>query len=129
MSTQKTIVSTTNAPPPLPIFSQAVICNGMVYCSGCIGNKNETLNIVEGTVGDRTAQALTNLSAILESAGSSLKNVVKVNVFLSDMANFGPMNEVYKTFFEEGKMPCRTCVAVKELPFKTDVEIECTAHL
>lgn len=93
------------------------------------------------------AQALNNLSAVLEEAGSSLKNVVKVNIFLSDMTNFAAMNRVYNTFFAEPKpvrrqtssqlpihdanafLQCRTCVAVKELPMKTDVEIECIAHL
>jgi enamine deaminase RidA (YjgF/YER057c/UK114 family) len=92
-------------------------------------------------------QVLRNLSAVLEAAGSSLKNVVKVNVFLTDMSNFAAMNEVYDEFFVWQPKPvrvasrllriepangkpftqCRTCVAVHQLPFNTDVEIECTA--
>ncbi|CAO1605682.1 hypothetical protein XANCAGTX0491_009188 [Xanthoria calcicola] len=121
-------VHTDRAPPPLPFFSQAVVCQGMVYCSGSIGMSPITKQMVDGGVGDRTAQALNNLSAVLEAAGSSLRHVVKCNVFLSDMTNFAAMNRVYDTFFEPPK-PCRTCVAVKELPMKTDVEIECIAHL
>ncbi|KAL8737969.1 MAG: hypothetical protein Q9181_001191 [Wetmoreana brouardii] len=124
----KRAVRTDKAPPPLPLFSQAIVCQGMVYCSGSIGMSPITKQMVDGDVGDRTAQALNNLSAVLEEAGSSLKNVVKCNVFLSDMTNFTAMNRVYDTFFEEPK-PCRTCVAVSELPMKTDVEIECIAHL
>ncbi|KAL8630419.1 hypothetical protein Q9189_003903, partial [Teloschistes chrysophthalmus] len=124
----KKAVRTDKAPPPLPFFSQAIVCQGMVYCSGSIGMSPITKQLVETGVGDRTAQALNNLSAVLEEAGSSLKNVVKVNIFLSDMTNFAAMNRVYNTFFAEPK-PCRTCVAVKELPMKTDVEIECIAHL
>ncbi|KAL9596691.1 MAG: hypothetical protein Q9179_004529 [Wetmoreana sp. 5 TL-2023] len=124
----KRAVRTDKAPPPLPFFSQAIVCQGMVYCSGSIGMSPITKQMVDGGVGDRTAQALNNLSAVLEEAGSSLKNVVKCNVFLSDMTNFAAMNRVYDTFFEEPK-PCRTCVAVSELPMKTDVEIECIAHL
>ncbi|KAI4093534.1 MAG: hypothetical protein LQ339_007672 [Xanthoria mediterranea] len=121
-------IHTDRAPPPLPFFSQAIVCQGMVYCSGSIGMSPMTKQMVDGGVGDRTAQALNNLSAVLEAAGSSLRNVVKCNVFLSDMTNFAAMNRVYDTFFEQPK-PCRTCVAVKELPMKTDVEIECIAHL
>ncbi|KAL8780303.1 MAG: hypothetical protein Q9213_006527 [Squamulea squamosa] len=124
----KRAVRTDKAPPPLPFFSQAIVCQGMVYCSGSIGMSPITKQMVDGGVGDRTAQALNNLSAVLEEAGSSMRNVVKCNVFLSDMTNFAAMNRVYDTFFEQPK-PCRTCVAVKELPMKTDVEIECIAHL
>ncbi|KAL8918725.1 MAG: hypothetical protein Q9172_005295 [Xanthocarpia lactea] len=124
----KRAVQTDKAPPPLPFFSQAIICQGMVYCSGSIGMSPSTKQMVDGGVGDRTAQALNNLSAVLNEAGSSLRNVVKCNVFLSDMSNFAAMNRVYDTFFEQPK-PCRTCVAVRELPMKTDVEIECIAHL
>ncbi|KAL9000175.1 MAG: hypothetical protein Q9169_001077 [Polycauliona sp. 2 TL-2023] len=121
-------VHTDRAPPPLPLFSQAIVCNGMVYCSGQIGTSPVTKQLVDGGVGDRTAQALHNLFAVLEAAGSSLRNVVECNVFLTDMTNFAAMNRVYDTFFEQPK-PCRTCVAVKELPMKTDVEIKCIAHL
>lgn len=74
------------------------------------------------------AQCFKNLSAVLEEAGSSMKNVVRVGVFLTDMTNFAAMNKVYETFFEDPK-PARTCVAVKELPMRTDVEIELIAHL
>ncbi|KAI4095121.1 MAG: hypothetical protein LQ344_001772 [Seirophora lacunosa] len=121
-------VETDKAPPPLPFFEQAIICQGMVYCSGQVGVSPVTKQLVDGGVGDRTAQALNNLSAVLEAANSSLSNVVECNVYLSDMTNFAAMNRVYDTFFERPK-PCRTCVAVKELPLKTDVEIKCIAHL
>ncbi|MCJ1468976.1 hypothetical protein MMC07_007607 [Pseudocyphellaria aurata] len=85
--------------------------------------------MVEGGIGDRTAQALKNLAAVLQEAGSSLRNVVKVNVYLDDMTNFAAMNKVYDTFFPQEPKPCRTCVAVKGLQLRTDVEIDCTAHL
>ncbi|KAI9817105.1 MAG: hypothetical protein M1827_001217 [Pycnora praestabilis] len=101
----RTAISTDKAPLPLPYFSQGIVCNGMVHCSGQIGNKGRTDNVLEGGVGDRTAQALRNLSAILEEAGSSLKNVVSVRIFLITMENFAAMNKVYDTFFEDPK-PC-----------------------
>ncbi|ROW07263.1 hypothetical protein VMCG_03893 [Cytospora schulzeri] len=122
-------VLTENAPKPLPQFSQAVKYNGMVYCSGNIGIDPKTSKAVEGTVKDRTRQALKNIQAVLEEAGSSLSNVVKVNVFITTMDNFATMNEAYDEFFTSSPKPCRTCVAVKQLPFDTDVEIECTAYL
>ncbi|PGH12051.1 hypothetical protein AJ80_06870 [Polytolypa hystricis UAMH7299] len=125
----KKAVFTTNAPNPLPQFSQAVVHNGMVYCSGSIGINPTSKQIVEGGIAERAAQTLRNLSAVLKAAGSSIKNVVKVNVFLTTMENFAEMNKAYDPFFEDGIKPCRTCVAVKELPFGTDVEIECIAYL
>jgi 2-iminobutanoate/2-iminopropanoate deaminase len=74
-------------------------------------------------------QALVNLAAVLEAAGSSIDNVVKVNIFLTDMANFAAMNKAYEAVFNKDPKPCRTCVAVHQLPLGTDVEIECTAYL
>lgn len=74
-------------------------------------------------------QALTNLSAVLSAAGSSIDNVVKVNVFLTDMKDFAAMNGVYAKVFSADPKPVRTCVAVHQLPLGTDVEIELTAHL
>ncbi|KAK6612528.1 endoribonuclease L-PSP [Botrytis cinerea] len=113
---QKEAVSTDKAPPPLPFFSQAIKCQGMVYCSGSIGMDVATMKLVEGGVADRTRQALLNLQAVLEAAGSSIENVVKVNVFLTDMQNFAAMNKVYAEFFHKDPKPVRTCVAVHQLP-------------
>ncbi|KAG4411627.1 hypothetical protein IFR04_015226 [Cadophora malorum] len=125
----KESVVTDKAPPPLPFFSQAIKCNGMVYCSGSIGMDPVSMKLVEGGVEKRTEQALTNLSAVLTAAGSSIDNVVKVNVFLTDMKDFAAMNEVYAKVFSKDPKPVRTCVAVHQLPLGTDVEIELTAHL
>ncbi|KAI1829223.1 hypothetical protein DTO006G1_9813 [Penicillium roqueforti] len=128
MSTKRAIL-TENAPPPLPgLFSQAIVANGVVYCSGSIGVDSTLGRLVEGDVKARTHQCIKNLSSVLEAAGSSIENVVKVNVFLSNMDDFADMNEVYKEYWGEIK-PCRTCVAVKSLPLGTDVEIECVAVL
>jgi len=126
---QKEAVVTDKAPPPLPFFSQAIKCQGMVYCSGSIGIDPTTQKVVEGGVADRTRQSLQNLSAILLASGSSINNCVKVNIFLTTMDNFAAMNKVYAEFFTEDPKPVRTCVAVYQLPLGTDVEIECVAHL
>ncbi|EGD97401.1 endoribonuclease L-PSP [Trichophyton tonsurans CBS 112818] len=125
----KTAVLTSKAPAPLPVLSQAIVHNGMIYCSGSIGMDPKTNKIVSGGVAERTHQALRNLSAVLEAGGSSLKNVVKTNVFISTMDYFAEMNKVYQSYFKDEPKPCRTCVAVKQLPLDTDVEIECIAYL
>ncbi|CAG9940391.1 unnamed protein product [Clonostachys rosea f. rosea IK726] len=130
VSTERKVeqVSTTAAPAPLPQFSQAIKFNGLLFCSGNVGAIPGTnLQLVEGTAKDRTRQTLKNISAVLEAGGSSLRNVLKVNIFITDMANFSLINEAYDEFFTWSPKPARTCVAVHQLPLGTDVEIECTA--
>ncbi|CAD0087974.1 unnamed protein product [Aureobasidium vineae] len=119
----KTAILTNKAPKPLPgIYSQAIVANGFVYCSGAIAG-DTTGKIIDGDI-----QAHTNLTAVLEEAGTTIDKVIKVNVFLASMDDFAKMNEVYKTYWGDVK-PSRTCVAVKTLPLGTDVEIECVAVL
>ncbi|KAF5642287.1 endoribonuclease L-PSP [Fusarium tjaetaba] len=120
-------VYTADACAPLPQFSQAVKYNGMVYCSGSIGIDPATEDLVPGTVTDRARMALKNLKVVLEAAGSSLDRVVKANVFLADMKDFGAFNVAWDEFFPTEPKPCRTCVAVHQLPLNTDVEIEVVA--
>ncbi|GAB7327644.1 hypothetical protein MBLNU13_g11485t2 [Cladosporium sp. NU13] len=129
MSSLKQQVKTEEAPVMMPdVLSQAIIANNTVYCSGAVGIDPKTGKMVPGTVADRTHQCICNLSAVLTAAGSSLSAVFKVNVFLSDMQHFTAMNDAYKTYWGDVK-PARTCVAVKQLPLGTDVEIECQAVL
>ncbi|RAO73073.1 uncharacterized protein BHQ10_009085 [Talaromyces amestolkiae] len=127
--TTKTPVLTEKAPKPLPgIYSQAIIANGVVYCSGAVPMDAETGKLIDGDVKAHTHQCIKNLTHVLEAAGSSIDKVVKVNVFLDNMDNFADMNSVYTQYWGDVK-PCRTCVAVKTLPLNTDVEIECIAVL
>ncbi|EME84848.1 uncharacterized protein MYCFIDRAFT_210993 [Pseudocercospora fijiensis CIRAD86] len=129
MSANKKVILTDSAPKPLPgIYSQAIVANGTVYCSGQVAMDPETGKLVEGSIADRTHQCIKNLSAVLQAAGTSIENAVKVNVFIDDMKNFADMNAVYTKYWGE-KKPCRTCVAAKQLPLGTDVEIECIAVL
>ncbi|KAI0439139.1 L-psp endoribonuclease family protein [Xylaria telfairii] len=130
MSPTKEAVSTQSSPAPLPQFSQAIKYNGMVYCSGSIGIDVATKELVKGGVQPETRAAIKNLSAVLEAAGSNLDSIVKVNVFLTTMDDFAPMNQVYDEFFGSINLkPCRTCVAVHQLPFGAKMEIECTAFV
>ncbi|KAL2830678.1 putative L-PSP endoribonuclease family protein Brt1 [Aspergillus pseudoustus] len=122
-------ILTETAPPPLPgIYSQAIIANGMVYCSGSVALDPKTGNLIDGDIKAHTHQCIKNLSNVLQAAGSDITKVVKVNVFLSNMDNFAEMNGVYTQYWGDIK-PSRTCVAVKTLPLDTDVEIECVAIL
>ncbi|KAI0454693.1 L-psp endoribonuclease family protein [Xylaria acuta] len=130
MSPTKGAVSTPNSPAPLPQFSQAIKYNGMVYCSGSIGIDLATQELAKGGVQPETRVAIKNLAAVLGAAGSSLDNIVKVNIFLTTMDDFAAMNQAYDEFFGSiNPKPCRTCVAVHQLPFGAKMEIECTAFV
>jgi len=111
-----------------PVFSQANVVNGLVFVSGNIGMNYKTMEVIPGPIEERARQALKNIQTVLEEAGSGLQNIVKANIYLTDMANYNAVNKVYMEMIHDPK-PARTCVCVKELPFKTDVEIECIAHL
>ncbi|KAH6649976.1 YjgF/Yer057p/UK114 family [Chaetomium tenue] len=125
-----TPVFTKNAAPPAGPYtltdpqSQAIKTPTTIYCSGQIPCDAEG-NLVEGTIQEKTAACIANLKAVLEEAGSGIEKVVKVNAFLTDMANFAAMNEEYAKWFVH--KPARSCVAVKQLPKGVDVEIECIA--
>jgi 2-iminobutanoate/2-iminopropanoate deaminase len=116
-----------NTPPAAGPYSQAIKTSSTIYCSGQIPctPSGEILTADKYTIGQMTEQCIKNLSAVLTAAGSSLSKVVKVNVFITTMDDFAPMNAVYETFFTH--KPARSCVAVKELPKGVPVEIECIA--
>lgn len=119
------IISTANAPAAIGPYSQAIDTGTFVYASGQLPIDPATGTMPDG-IKEQTAQSLANVKAILAEAGLSPANVVKTTVFLSDMANFAPMNEVYAQFFS-APFPARSAVAVKELPKQALVEIEVVA--
>ena len=119
-------IHTNQAPAAIGPYSQAIEANGMVFASGQIPIDPATGQFVEGGIKEQTRQSLTNASYILQAAGTDLKHVVKTTVYLSDIANFAPMNEVYAQFFTE-PFPARSAVAVKDLPKGALVEIEVLA--
>jgi len=121
-------VSTPSAPAALGPYSQAIVANGMIYCSGQIPIDPATNTIHAETIEDQTRQAITNLSHVLEAAGASLANVVKTTVFISDMNDFAALNGVYAELFGDTK-PARSCVQVARLPKDVKVEIEAIAEL
>ncbi len=118
-------ISTLTAPQAIGPYSQAIKVNGMVFTSGQIALRADG-SFNEGDITEQTTQVFNNLSEVLKAAESGLEKVVKTTVFLSDMDNFAPMNEVYAKYFGDHK-PSRSTVAVKTLPKNALVEIECIA--
>lgn len=121
----KKVISTDKAPAAIGPYSQAIEINGMVYTSGIIPVVPATGEIPEGSAA-QAKQALTNLSNLLEAAGTGMANVIKTTVFIKEMNDFGAINEVYQTFFE-GEYPARSCVEVARLPKDVMIEIEAIA--
>ena len=121
----KQIVATEKAPGAIGPYSQAVLAGNTLYVSGQLGADPAT-GILPATVEEQAAKSLSNLKAILASAGMGTENVVKTTVFLTDMGNFAAVNAVYSSVFSSD-FPARSCVAVSALPKGALVEIECIA--
>ena len=119
-------IATEKAPAAIGPYSQAIEANGFVYLSGQLPIDPATGQFPEGGIKEQTRQSLLNAQAILREAGLELGNVVKTTVLLSDIANFGPMNEVYAEMFQ-APFPARSAFAVRDLPKGALVEIECIA--
>ncbi len=121
----KKVISTDQAPAAIGPYSQAIEVNGMVYTSGVIPVVPATGEIPEGSV-EQAKQAFTNLSNLLQAAGTSMDQVVKTTVFIKEMNDFAAINEVYAQFFT-GEFPARSCVEVARLPKDVMLEIEAIA--
>lgn len=120
-------IQTEQAPAAIGPYSQAIDSGaGLVFVSGQLPIDPATGAFPEGGIREQTRQSLSNARAILETAGLGLQQVVKITVFLADMADFAAMNEVYAQFFS-APFPARSAVAVKTLPKGALVEIECIA--
>jgi 2-iminobutanoate/2-iminopropanoate deaminase len=125
MST-KTVVHSDGAPKAIGPYSQAIIANGFVFCSGQTPIDPATGNLVPGGIEEQTHQVFKNLKAVLAAAGTDLEHVIKSNVFLKDMNNFVTMNGIYASYFI-GSPPARSTVEVARLPKDCMVEIEMVA--
>lgn len=125
MSSKVTPVISKNAPPAAASYSHAIKANGFIYVSGQIPYTPDGKPI-EGDIQAKADQVIKNALAIVEDSNSKLENIVKVNVFLKDMSNFGKFNEVYSKYFNAHK-PARSCVAVADLPLGVEVEMEVIA--
>jgi len=126
MKDMKKIISTKNAPQAIGPYSQAIEKNGMLFISGQIPLDPATGKFVDGGIKEQTVQVLKNIVEILKAVGCDYNNVVKTTVFLTDMANFKEMNEIYSNCFKENP-PARSTIGVKALPMDALVEIETIA--
>tara|TARA_B100000700_G_C14611229_1_gene653644 strand:+ start:188 stop:571 length:384 start_codon:yes stop_codon:yes gene_type:complete len=124
---ERSVINDANAPNPIGSYNQAVVANGFVFTAGQIAIDPSNGELVDGSFKDRVDQVFKNLSAILERAGTDLSKVVKFTVFLTDMAQYSDVNDVFNKWLDEDNAPARSLVAVKGLPAGTDVEIECVA--
>ncbi|BBP42411.1 RidA family protein [Thiosulfativibrio zosterae] len=117
------VISTDKAPAAIGTYSQAVRFGNTVYLSGQIALIPETMQLAEGDISVRIHQVFKNLSAVCEAAGGTLQDIVKMNIFLTDMAHFATVNEIMAQYFQQ-PYPARAAVAVKQLPKDTDIEME-----
>ena len=120
------VLNTQNAPAAIGPYSQGVEVNGIVFVSGQLPIIPTTGTFPEGGIKEHTRQCLTNIKAILESQGYTLADVVKTTVLLADIDDFAAMNEVYAEMFSN-PYPARSAFAVKDLPKRAMLEIECIA--
>ena len=119
----KTIISTDNAPQAIGTYSQAVTVDNTVYISGQIPLVPATMEVVEGGIAAEITQVFENLKAVAEAAGGSLSDIVKVNIYLTDLTNFPTVNEIMATYFSE-PYPARAAVGIAALPKGVGVEME-----
>lgn len=122
----RTVIHSDGAPKALAVYSQAIRANGFVFTAGQLGLDPVTNQLVDGDVSAQARQALENLRAVLEAAGSDMAHVVKATVFLADIADFAAVNAVYATYFTV-EPPARSAFQVAALPMGGRVEIEMIA--
>lgn len=124
----KEIIYTNQAPEPIGPYSQAVKAGNLLFVSGQVPIDPATGNVVTGSIKEETTQVMKNLAAVLEVSGTNFNAIVKTTIFLSDMALFAEVNEVYGSYFT-GNYPARETLAVKGLPKGVNVEISVIAAL
>lgn len=123
----KKIINTSNAPAPIGPYNQAVLSGNMLFTSGQIALHPITGELVLTDIKTETKQVMENMKAVLIAADMTFENVVKTSIFISDMNNFGQINEVYASYFDSDTAPARETVEVANLPKFVNVEISMIA--
>ncbi len=124
----KKVIATLDAPAAVGPYSQAIASGPWLFCAGQIPLNPQTGNLIEGDISAETTQVLENLGGVLRANSMSFDSVVKTTVFLTDLADFQKMNEIYAIYFP-GVHPARSTIQVSALPKGAHVEIEAIAHL
>ena len=119
----KAVIKTEKAPAAIGPYSQAIKVNNTVYLSGQIPLVPETMELVGSDIVDQATQVFKNLSAVCEAAGGTLRNIVKLNIFLTDLSDFQLVNEVMKKNMVE-PFPARAAIGVKQLPLDAKIEMD-----
>jgi 2-iminobutanoate/2-iminopropanoate deaminase len=122
----KQITSTDKAPKAIGPYSQAVVYGGLAYLSGQIALDPASGKVIEGGISAQTERVLENIKAVLEASGATLDSVLKTTVYLKDMGDFAPMNEVYQRYFAKNA-PARSTIQAAKLPRDVGVEIDVIA--
>lgn len=121
-------ISTDKAPAAIGTYSQAVKVGSTVYLSGQIPLDPATMEVVEGPIENQINRVFGNLAAVMEAAGGSMQDIVKLNIFLTDLSNFARVNEAMAKVFDE-PYPARAAIGVKELPKGVSVEMDAIAEV
>lgn len=119
-------ITTSAAPEAIGPYSQAILLNNLLFCSGQIPLDPKTGTLVDGDIEVQTRQVMANLGAVLQAAGCGYESVVKATIYLVDLSDFAVVNEIYGGYFD-ATPPARACVEVAALPKGALVEIECIA--
>lgn len=122
-------ITTSKAPKAIGPYSQAIVSGDLIYCSGQIGLDPSTAELVEGGITFETKQVLSNIQEILEEAGSRIENIIKTDIYLSDLKNFEIVNTIYREFFKQEPYPARATIGVAGLPKGALIEIVCIATI
>lgn len=123
----KKVYVSNEAPAPVGPYSQAIESNGFLFCSGQIPLDAKTGEVFTGEISEQTRRSMKNVEAVLRAADMTFDNVIKTTIFLTDMADFAKVNEVYASYFKDAP-PARSCVAVAALPKGVNVEVEVLAR-
>jgi 2-iminobutanoate/2-iminopropanoate deaminase len=127
-SGRRRAIETNRAPAPIGPYSQAVVADGVLYCSGQVPLDPDSGELVEGDIADQAQRCLESLDAVCRAAGTQLSEAARIGIYLTDMSQFARVNDVYATFFAE-PFPVRTTVGVAALPKGALVEMDATVPL
>jgi 2-iminobutanoate/2-iminopropanoate deaminase len=128
MAPERKPIQTDEAPEPVGPYSQAVVANGVLYCSGQVPLDPATGELVDGGIAEQAQRCLENLDAVCRAAGTQVVEAVRIGIYLTDLDLFAELNDVYASFFSE-PFPVRTTVGVAELPKGALVEMDATVPL
>lgn len=124
----RSVIKTSNAPAPVGPYSQAITSGNLLFISGQIPLDPETGELAGNSFAEQYNRVLLNLKNVLLAGGSGLDKVLKVTIFMTNLGQFGELNQIYSEYFDESK-PARSCVEVNNLPKGVDIEIDAIAQI